>query len=610
MMTFFPRLYEDELLYSALARYHKRSGNLTYRETLEDVFGNKSIAPSIYLQSSIHNIIDNMPKNFNYTEEEIIYNHTLYPFYTAFMNKDDSDKVYKLMLNESGGRANTKVGIIAKGTSKNKYLRFCPKCMEEDIRKYGETYWHRIHQVPEYIVCSKHKTLIQNSSVEINRYNRYELIAANVDNCILEDDSSIKFNQKTYERLIVLSENIELLLKGNNIKRENDWFKENYKNYLKALNLSSVNGVVKQDIVRNELEKYFGKEFLTILNLNIKNDIKKSWLKKILSSSQHINVPINNLVIIDFLGANIKDIFNKIYTYDPFGKGPWICLNKEENHYGQNTIKDVSIRYDHKSQKIEGTFKCFCGYEYRLRYNKPLIYKENQVNLNNISRLKDFNEIIRELNQNNKFKDEKLGEVELILGRKIISEEHRTKLNESIESVRNKHRYIWINLRNKYPNKSKSELIEMCIATASWLYKFDQEWFNKNSPVKKSNIKKSNIKNWDEKDKEIVKEINKIIEEIQKMQPPLRVTKSRIAKMYSSESMLLLNLDNLTKTKELINNKIETAQEFRIRKVKWKIKDLLSKGETVTFTKLLSTFKLDEKESKELKLIIREEIEI
>lgn len=40
--------------------------------------------------------------------------------------------------------------------------------------KYGETYWHRIHQVPGVNVCPKHKTLLEDSIVEINTYNKQE----------------------------------------------------------------------------------------------------------------------------------------------------------------------------------------------------------------------------------------------------------------------------------------------------------------------------------------------------------------------------------------------------------------------------------------------------
>lgn len=37
MITFFPVPYEDEVLYSVLARYHVRSGNTSYKATMQDL---------------------------------------------------------------------------------------------------------------------------------------------------------------------------------------------------------------------------------------------------------------------------------------------------------------------------------------------------------------------------------------------------------------------------------------------------------------------------------------------------------------------------------------------------------------------------------------------
>ena len=84
-MLFFPTLYEDELLYSAIARYHIRSGNINYKHTTIDLFGRKTVSASIYLPSNISTLINNLPVNYIYNEEDIIIKHTLYPFYTAFL---------------------------------------------------------------------------------------------------------------------------------------------------------------------------------------------------------------------------------------------------------------------------------------------------------------------------------------------------------------------------------------------------------------------------------------------------------------------------------------------------------------------------------------------
>jgi len=35
MVSFFPTMYEDELIYSAIARYHVRSGNTIPKQTID-----------------------------------------------------------------------------------------------------------------------------------------------------------------------------------------------------------------------------------------------------------------------------------------------------------------------------------------------------------------------------------------------------------------------------------------------------------------------------------------------------------------------------------------------------------------------------------------------
>ena len=76
-MIFFPTIYEDDLLYSAIARYHNRSANIAIRHTYREVFNREHITSIIYFPSHIENMIKNMPLGCTYTVNEII----LYSFY-------------------------------------------------------------------------------------------------------------------------------------------------------------------------------------------------------------------------------------------------------------------------------------------------------------------------------------------------------------------------------------------------------------------------------------------------------------------------------------------------------------------------------------------------
>ena len=44
-------------------------------------------------------------------------------------------------------------------------MRFCPLCAEDDRKTYGETYWHRKHQIRNMSICTKHRCRLVESGV-------------------------------------------------------------------------------------------------------------------------------------------------------------------------------------------------------------------------------------------------------------------------------------------------------------------------------------------------------------------------------------------------------------------------------------------------------------
>jgi hypothetical protein len=77
--------YEDELLYSILARYRIHSGNIGLKSALDDIYGDRNVTAVMDLPSHLDRIITNMPIDSKYSAEELIEKYTLYPFYTAFL---------------------------------------------------------------------------------------------------------------------------------------------------------------------------------------------------------------------------------------------------------------------------------------------------------------------------------------------------------------------------------------------------------------------------------------------------------------------------------------------------------------------------------------------
>lgn len=227
-MIFFPMMYEDELLYSAIARYHIRSGNAGYSYTTNDIFGRVTVKSSIYLPSNIYNLVKNLPLNYIGNEMDIIMNHTLYPFYAAFQDYDTSQKILNSMLNDDGSNIYNRAGICASTISTPKYLKFCPECFKEDIEKHGEAYWHRVHQIQCVKVCPKHKILLEDSTVRFVPYYQQEYTIADSENCIVNNKN--KYSNDVMDKLYYLAKDAEYLLNSNFQRRDKEWFRNNYIN--------------------------------------------------------------------------------------------------------------------------------------------------------------------------------------------------------------------------------------------------------------------------------------------------------------------------------------------------------------------------------------------
>ena len=61
MITLFPELYPDELLYSAIARYHVRAGNIDSKNTLRDLYNKDTITAMIEMTSNLETLVNKLP---------------------------------------------------------------------------------------------------------------------------------------------------------------------------------------------------------------------------------------------------------------------------------------------------------------------------------------------------------------------------------------------------------------------------------------------------------------------------------------------------------------------------------------------------------------------
>lgn len=189
-IPYFPIMYEDEIFYSIISRYHLLTGNKNYKDTLKEIFGKESVIPTVEFPSNLYYLENSVLKDINIEIEDIIFNHTLLPFYYPFLNIETQRYIMNRMKNHDGKGIKYKIGFVAGSICKKEGLMYCSECVKEDIEKLGEAYFHRIHQVQGVYVCPKHKCYLKKYPISNRDRSRIEFI--NLDCSFIDFEFNIK----------------------------------------------------------------------------------------------------------------------------------------------------------------------------------------------------------------------------------------------------------------------------------------------------------------------------------------------------------------------------------------------------------------------------------
>lgn len=627
MLGFFPTPYPDEILYSILARYHIRSGNTSPKLTLTELFNSKNTIATVDLPSNLNYLMENIKFISNYQVEDLIYKHTLYPFYSVFLPPKRGSQVIESMKADFGGDIHTRVGIMASSMKMFRYLRFCPKCLEEDLQNYGEAYWHRIHQTPGVLVCPVHGVTLQDSTISTEGFNRHEYYAINPENCPVA--LMPNYSQETLNKLLLLAQDIYYLMNSQLASRELEWFQKKYITLLIDKGFANANKRVNLKKLIDNFLFFYGNQMLEAVNSMVTYEKGDNWLFSIFRKHRKSFHPVRHLLIIRFLTNSIDDFFNNDYQYKPFGDAPWLCLNAATEHYLKPVVNNLLISHCLDNKKPLGTFSCSCGMVYcrtgpdeteedKLRIGKiiefGLVWEQKLKELVEIQRL-GLRETARRLN---------------VDPRTIIRYASRLKLTtywqsskepkpvdtqkvldshvDSVGDIKIKYRETWKSLQQQYPEASKTTLRGLAKGTYAWLYRHDREWLNQNSPDLNVSVPCIAKVDWAERDKQVLEKVKKAVSLLLKAEKPVKLTISSIGKTIVLRPLLEKHLSEMPLTKAYLESVTETVEDFQIRRIQWAIKQLDNYGEEILAWKVIRVAGLGEHCSETVQAYLEKEI--
>lgn len=327
-------IYPDEVLVSALAR-RANSGDKRIKPSIQRLFGFGHKKISLDLPSSIGMLTEN--KVLTMPNEQIIQNHTLFPLFQPFLTEAQATKVNNAMIDDRGSAIHFTAGIMASVVRQASNLKLCPGCVNDDYLKYGEPYWHLIHQLPGVLECPKHfYRLISHCSVCGENYSILGKTKHGIcpTHCPMGHDLTTQMERAKDDKSILIStsvSNIFELCQRAVLKNMN--FHLLYQERLKNLGMCSTNGRVEQARVSLRFNQFYSLNLLESLGIPTPRGVD-SWLSCILRAPRRAFHPLLHILVILSLWDNIefflKD-YNKIAQ-----EGIWVV---EKNPNARRSLR-------------------------------------------------------------------------------------------------------------------------------------------------------------------------------------------------------------------------------------------------------------------------------
>jgi hypothetical protein len=154
-----PKPYPDEVIGSVLARGCRHLG-VAWTRLLRCTAGRSVSSVSYLMPFALRRIA----KATGADPDELLEEHTLFPYATAYMNTEQRNALRSRALSGDNCELSTLAHVLYRGSLGR---RICPVCLETDLNTRGETFWHRIHLLPGVQVCALHGVPLLDTGIAL-----------------------------------------------------------------------------------------------------------------------------------------------------------------------------------------------------------------------------------------------------------------------------------------------------------------------------------------------------------------------------------------------------------------------------------------------------------
>lgn len=285
-----PRPFPDELVGSLLERAVRFLG-IGRAQLLQKLSGRRLESHSFLLTSCA-----GLAEAHGMSFEEFLRRHTILPYVTAFLRRQEGLRVISMLLNGQHLRGN-RAALTVRTSVDGQCLRCCPVCVQEELSRFGESYWHRTHQLAGVEVCEKHNAGLLVTDFRITHASitppPHEVGCVHLP--MLQGHSDETRWAIAYVSALILRSAFD-----------HEQLTERHRTQASMLGYLSPAGTVWSQLLLQDVHSYFGDPFLSKHQCLFVEDHKGQWPVKLLLESAKVATPLKHVLLMSFLGSKLK----------------------------------------------------------------------------------------------------------------------------------------------------------------------------------------------------------------------------------------------------------------------------------------------------------------
>lgn len=558
--------YPEELLYSVIARTKTMALYDSPASLGVTFFGRRNVPATIDLPGHIGFFSQSVGEILPFTSQDIVNKLTLWPYYSRFVKRANRDQVFQLILGERADEIHVRAGLNQSSFANRQNLMYCPLCIEDDRKSYGLRYWHRVHQIPEILLCPKHEAHLVPYVPKAQEEARGYFIDANT---ISLPTTEVRISKsKPAIELAQFAEAI-LLNKSTFDVAEVNYFEPLQKIYGRGKQLDS-----RQ--LAFDFQVKFGRDLMEIQSVQ-----DSQWISNIARRPGHYFHPIRHLLISRFIDSLDH---RKTAQTNLFGNGPWKCLNPTTDHFGSLVVTEIRLHTDTKSRRQIAVLKCECGMVYSMSF------KNNDTNSTRYVRILEWGHTWHERLALELKSGKSLRAIAKALGtdaKTIAKYKEGPSEKEAFQpdqDLRMCYRKNWQKLLTQFEFNRVSQARKSNPALFAWLHRNDYGWLKlvNNNAANHGSLTSDLRLDWGLLDEKIIVLIGETIDRLKREGYRGRITKSLVTKIIKCQHFLLgKNANKLPKSVALLTSRVESREDFTWRRVENAIASVAAEGVVV-----------------------------